>query len=316
MDSKYILALDQGTTSSRAVLVNRQGELVDQQQKEFTQHFPNAGWVEHDPMEIWASQKAVLQQLLLDAQLKTEDIVALGITNQRETTIIWDRSTGQPVFNAIVWQDRRTASFCDDLRKKGYADQFREKTGLILDAYFSGTKIHWILENVAGLRERAEAGELAFGTVDSWLIWNLTGGAVHATDVTNASRTLLFNIHTLEWDEDLLRILNIPRSLLPEVKGCSEEFGVCTVEGVEGIKITGVAGDQQAALFGQLCTEPGTVKNTYGTGCFLMVNTGTEAVTSKNHRMAVKWENHLCHGRKHLHWGSNCSMAQRWLRHH
>jgi len=285
--SKYILALDQGTTSSRAIIVNKTGKIVAIAQKEFAQIFPNPGWVEHDPIEIWSSQRAVVAEAKAKAGLENEDIAAIGITNQRETTILWDRKTGKPVYNAIVWQDRRTSKYCDELRAAGKADSIQNKTGLIIDAYFSATKIRWILENVEGARKRAEAGELAFGTVDSWLIWNLTKGKVHLTDITNASRTMLFNIHELQWDKDLLKLMDIPESILPEVRSCSETFGNSSW----GIPITGVAGDQQAGLFGQLAIEPGMVKNTYGTGCFVMANTGEKPVVSKNNLLTtIAWQ--------------------------
>ncbi|MBX2845986.1 MAG: glycerol kinase GlpK [Saprospiraceae bacterium] len=288
---KYVLALDQGTTSSRAVLVNRLGEIVGQAQQEFTQYFPQPGWVEHDAMEIWQSQQAVIARLLQDHSVAKDQLVALGITNQRETTIVWDRATGRPIHPAIVWQDRRTAGYCDNLRAQGHGAMIQEKTGLVLDAYFSGTKLKWVLDHVDGARQRAEDGELAFGTVDTWLMWNLSNGAIHATDVTNASRTLLFNIHTLEWDNDLLALLDISKALLPQVKSCSESYGTCRIDEVEGLEITGVAGDQQAALFGQLCTEPGMVKNTYGTGCFIMANTGETAIASKNNLLTtIGWQ--------------------------
>ncbi len=271
----HILALDQGTTSSRALVFDEEGTVVALAQREFRQIFPQPGWVEHDPMEIWASQIGVAAEALARAGLTAGDIAAIGITNQRETVVVWDRATGRPVGNAIVWQDRRTAGLCDQLRHDGREPLFREKTGLLLDPYFSGTKLAWILDNVPGAREGAEAGRLAFGTVDSWLIWNLTGGALHVTDVTNASRTLLFDIHTGTWDEELLRLLGVPRAMLPEVRSSSEVYAE-TATGLLGgpIPIAGVAGDQQAALFGQACIRPGMAKNTYGTGCFLLLNTG------------------------------------------
>jgi glycerol kinase len=287
----YILALDQGTTSSRAILFDHDGAIVAVAQREFEQIFPRPGWVEHDPGEIWATQIAVAIEALGRAQARPRDIAAVGITNQRETTIVWDRDTGQPVCNAIVWQDRRTAEFCDRLKAEGHEDLVRDRTGLVIDAYFSGSKVAWILDNVPGARERADAGRLAFGTVDSWLVWNLTSGAVHITDVSNASRTMLFNIHTLAWDDDLLRLLGVPRSMLPEVRGSSEVYGtVSTTLGIANVPIAGIAGDQQAALFGQMCVSPGLTKNTYGTGCFLLQNTGTKPFASANRLIStVAW---------------------------
>ena len=288
---KYILALDQGTTSSRAIIFDHEGGIRAVAQQEFTQHFPEPGQVEHDPREIWSSQSAVIAQALSSAGICRGDIAAIGITNQRETTIVWDALTGEPVHNAIVWQDRRTAEFCDSLKERGIADVIRSKTGLIPDAYFSGTKIKWILDNVSGARERAERGELRFGNVDAWLIWNLTGGRVHSTDVTNASRTMLFNIHDLCWDSELLDLLSIPASMMPEVKGSSEIFGTACSESLEGVPIAGVAGDQQAALLGQMCVDPGAIKNTYGTGCFVMLNTGGVPVVSKNNLLTtIAWK--------------------------
>lgn len=278
---KYIIALDQGTTSSRAVLVNDKAEIKGIEQKEFTQIFPKPGWVEHDANEILKTQLGVLSDLIESNTLTQKDIVALGITNQRETTVVWERKSGRPVYNAIVWQDKRTADICEDLKKRGLTDYVRENTGLVIDSYFSGTKIKWILDHVEGARAKAEKGELAFGTIDSWLIWNLTGGNVHATDVTNASRTMLFNIRTLTWDERLLKELGIPKSMLPEVKPSAYYFGEAEVNGLK-IPINGVAGDQQAALFGQACFEPGMAKNTYGTGCFMLMNTGSKLQLSKN----------------------------------
>ena len=260
---KFILALDQGTTSSRAIIFDRDGLPVVTVQKEFTQHYPSPGWVEHDPEEIWETQESVAKEAAKKAGLKGENIAAIGITNQRETTLVWNRKTGKPVHNAIVWQDRRTAGFCDTLKNEGKSNTIREKTGLIIDAYFSATKIRWILDNVEGARNLAEKGELAFGTVDSWLIWKLTGGKLHVTDVTNASRTMLFNIHDLMWDEELLRIFDIPSSMLPDVKSSSEIYGNTEVLLGTPVPVAGIAGDQQAALFGQMCTEPGMVKNTY-----------------------------------------------------
>lgn len=288
----YLMALDQGTTSSRAIIFDKKGQIVSVAQKEFKQFFPNQGWVEHDANEIWSSQSAVMIESLVNKDIRADQIAAIGITNQRETTIVWERKTGKPIHKAIVWQDRRTASFCNELKEKGHAEMIASKTGLIIDAYFSATKIRWILENVKGAREKAEAGELAFGTVDSWLIWKLTSGKSHLTDITNASRTMLFNIHSQEWDQELLDLFTIPKSMLPEVRTCSEVF--CETAGdVLSVKIpiAGVAGDQQAALFGQLCIEPGMAKTTYGTGCFLVMNTGKEAVRSKNQLLTtVAWK--------------------------
>ncbi|MCH1431369.1 MAG: glycerol kinase GlpK [Flavobacteriaceae bacterium] len=279
----YILAIDAGTTSSRAILFDRKGNTVGVSQHEFTQHFPKESWVEHDATEIWETQLLAIREVLQNQSITASQIHAMGITNQRETTILWNRKTGIPVHNAIVWQDRRTASICETLEKAGKAPLFYEKTGLLLDAYFSGTKIKWILDQDPELRAQAEKGELAFGTVDSWLIWNLTQGAVHVTDVTNASRTLLFNIHSLDWDQELLDALDIPKALLPKVVSCSEKVG-STAEGLfdSSVTISGIAGDQQAALFGQMCIDTGDVKNTYGTGCFCIMNTGTTPVQSKN----------------------------------
>ncbi len=287
----YILALDQGTTSSRAIIFDQKGQIVSVAQKEFKQHFPKQGWVEHDPDEIWSSQSAVMIEALVNKSIRADQIAAIGITNQRETTIVWDRKSGRPLYNAIVWQDRRTAAYCNELKEKGHAVQIAAKTGLIIDAYFSATKIRWILENVEGARQKAEAGELAFGTVDSWLIWKLTAGKSHLTDITNASRTMIFNIHTQEWDKELLELFGIPASMLPEVKSCSEVFTETAGDVLNTkIPIAGVAGDQQAALFGQLCTQPGMAKTTYGTGCFLVMNTGKEAVRSQNQLLTtVAW---------------------------
>ncbi|NMB07037.1 MAG: glycerol kinase GlpK [Tissierellia bacterium] len=281
---KYIIALDQGTTSSRAVIFNHNGEIVQIAQKEFSQIYPKPGWVEHDPMEIWGTQSGVLREVLETAGIRPKEIAAIGITNQRETTVVWDKNTGKPVYNAIVWQCRRTATICDDLKARGLEDYVRENTGLVIDAYFSGTKIKWILDNVEGAREKAEKGELLFGNIDTWLIWNLTRGKVHITDYSNASRTMIYNIKELKWDEKLLKELEIPLSMLPEVRPSSEVYGVTdphTLGGAE-IPISGIAGDQQAALFGQACFEPGMAKNTYGTGCFMLMNTGEEMVISKN----------------------------------
>jgi glycerol kinase len=278
---KYIIALDQGTTSSRAVLFNEQGEIQGIAQQEFRQIFPKSGWVEHDAEEIWSSQSGVLQKVIYDNRIDAKSIAAIGITNQRETTLIWDRKTGVPVYNAIVWQDKRTADICEELKTKGLTDYVRTNTGLVIDSYFSGTKVKWILDNVEGVRERAERGELAFGTIDTWLIWKLTNGKSHVTDYSNASRTLLYNIRELKWDETLLKELNVPKSLLPAVQPSASDFGKWTFNGVE-IPIAGVAGDQQAALFGQACFEPGMAKNTYGTGCFMLMNTGSTIQQSKN----------------------------------
>ncbi len=288
----YLMALDQGTTSSRAIVFDKQGQIVSVAQKEFKQFFPKQGWVEHDANEIWTSQSSVMIEALVNKDIRADQIAAIGITNQRETTVVWDRKTGKPIHKAIVWQDRRTAAFCNELKEKGLAEKIAAKTGLILDAYFSATKVRWILENVKGAREKAEAGELAFGTVDSWLIWKLSSGKAHLTDITNASRTMLFNIHTLEWDQELLELFEIPKSMLPEVKSCSEVFCETTGDVLSvKIPIAGVAGDQQAALFGQLCTEPGMAKTTYGTGCFLVMNTGKEAVRSQNQLLTtVAWK--------------------------
>ncbi|MBP3853429.1 MAG: glycerol kinase GlpK [Erysipelotrichaceae bacterium] len=280
---KYMMALDAGTTSNRCILFNKKGEMCAVAQQEFTQHYPQPGWVEHDAMQIWETQYNVAVEAMKKLNVTAEQIAGIGITNQRETTIVWDKNTGEPVYNAIVWQCRRSAAYCDSLVEKGYADFFKKKTGLLIDAYFSGTKIKWILDHVEGARERAEKGELLFGTVDTWLIWNLTKGQVHVTDVSNASRTLLFNIHTLEWDEEILELLDIPRSMLPEVKPSSCVYGKTDKELFGGeIPISGAAGDQQCALFGQTCFKKGDVKNTYGTGGFLLMNTGKKPVESKN----------------------------------
>ncbi|WP_339815465.1 glycerol kinase GlpK [uncultured Imperialibacter sp.] len=275
MQGKYIVALDQGTTSSRAIIFNADGSILGSAQKEFRQIFPKPGWVEHDPDEIWATQWEVFKKALADHKVAPSQIAAIGITNQRETTVVWDRKTGEPIFNAIVWQDRRTAEICEKLKADGHEQYIRENTGLVVDAYFSGTKVQWILDNVEGARKRAEKGELAFGTIDSWLVWKLTNGKKHVTDYTNASRTLLYNIKKLEWDNTLLKALKVPESLLPEVKPSSHHFGDLEMDGVK-IPIAGIAGDQQAALFGQACFEPGMAKNTYGTGCFMLMNTGTK----------------------------------------
>src|SRR5947207_555801 len=286
---KYILALDQGTTSSRAIVFDHAGSIVAVAQKEFRQIFPQPGWVEHDPRDIWSTQAGVAAEALTKANVRAADIAAIGITNQRETTVVWDRATGAPICNAIVWQDRRTAGICDRLRARKLDRVIRRKTGLVIDAYFSGTKVQWILEHVKGAKAKAKAGELAFGTVDSWLIWNLTGGTVHVTDVSNASRTMLFDIKRGDWDDELLKIFGIPRSMLPDVRSSSEVYAETGVLGAP-IPIAGIAGDQQAALFGQACTKPGMVKNTYGTGCFMLMNTGTRPIPSKNNLLTtVAW---------------------------
>lgn len=290
--SKYVMALDQGTTSSRAIIFDEHQNIVNMAQKEFTQHYPKAGWVEHDPLEIYASQYGVLVEVLARSGMEAGEISAIGITNQRETTIVWDSETEEPIYNAIVWQDRRTSDYCDELKKQGLTDMIRQKTGLIIDAYFSATKIKWILDNVAGARKRAEKGKLMFGTVDTWLIWRLTRGEVHVTDVSNASRTMLFNINTLDWDQELLDLFGIPRSMMPEVKSSSEVYGhTKTTIFAHKVPISGIAGDQQAALFGQMCTEPGMVKNTYGTGCFLLMNSGEKPILSQNNLITtVAWK--------------------------
>ena len=284
MDRKYIMALDQGTTSSRAILFDKEGNVVATSQKEFTQFYPKIGWVEHNPMEIWGSQSGVMREVLETNSIRPEEVCAIGITNQRETTIVWEKSTGKPVYNAIVWQCRRTSEICDELKEKGYEKLIKDKTGLILDAYFSATKIKWILDNVEGAREKAENGELLFGTVDTWLIWNLTRGKVHVTDYTNAARTMLYNIKELKWDDEILEILDIPKSMLPDVKPSSYVYGHTDEGMLSGaqIPIAGCAGDQQAALFGQTCFEEGSAKNTYGTGCFMLMNTGENIVESKH----------------------------------
>ena len=289
---KYVLALDQGTTSSRAILFDHQGSIRGVAQKEFDQIFPKPGWVEHDADQIWNTQLSVARDVLENTDTDANQVAAIGITNQRETTVVWNRKTGKPIFHAIVWQDRRTAGFCDELKAAGHEDLFRKKTGLVLDAYFSGTKVRWLLDNVEGARAEAEAGDLAFGTIDSWLIWNLTNGKRHVTDVSNASRTLLYNIHSGEWDDELLDILGVPRSLLPEVCSSSEVYGAAEAALLgASIPIGGIAGDQQAALFGQMCIEEGMVKNTYGTGCFMLMNTGEQAVASENNLLTtVAWK--------------------------
>lgn len=291
-EKKYILALDQGTTSSRAIVFDHNGQICSVAQKEFTQYFPKPGWVEHDANEIWSSEASVIAEAITQIDINGKDIAAIGITNQRETTIVWDIDTEEPIYHAIVWQDRRTAEYCDKLKAQGLVDKVREKTGLIIDAYFSGTKIKWILDNVPGARKRAEMGKLRFGNVDSWLIWRLTRGTAHVTDVTNASRTMLFNINTLQWDDDLLKLLDIPRSMMPEVKSSSEIMAhTKTTIFAHEVPIAGVAGDQQAALFGQMCIEPGSIKNTYGTGCFVMLNVGEKPVLSKNNLLTtVAWK--------------------------
>jgi len=292
MSDKYILALDQGTSSSRAIVFDHDGHICSVAQQEFTQYFPQPGWVEHNPMEIWSSEAAVIAQAISEIGINGKNIAAIGITNQRETTIVWDAETGQPVYNAIVWQDRRTSAYCDSLKAQGLVDKIRQKTGLIIDAYFSGTKIKWILDNVEGAREKAEAGKLRFGTVDSWLVWQLTRGQVHVTDVSNASRTMLFNINTLAWDQELMELMGIPASMMPKVCSSSEIYGhTKTTIFAHEVPIAGIAGDQQAALFGQMCTAPGSVKNTYGTGCFLLMNTGEKPILSKNNLLTtVAWK--------------------------
>jgi len=290
--TQYILALDQGTTSSRAIVFDKRGQMISVAQKEFTQIFPQPGWVEDDPAEIWSTQIGVAAEAIMKAGLTAKDIAAIGITNQRETTIVWDRATGKAIGNAIVWQDRRTASLCEAWKKQGLEPMIRDKTGLVLDAYFSGTKIKWMLDHIPGAREKANAGELAFGTVDSWLLWNLTAGKVHATDVSNASRTLLFNLHTQDWDNELLTIFDIPRSMLPEIRSNSEVYGYTQeLLSSASIPVAGMAGDQQSALFGQLCHAPGMVKNTYGTGCFMLMHTGNKPVASKHNLLTtVAWK--------------------------
>ncbi|UCD60011.1 MAG: glycerol kinase GlpK [Flavobacteriaceae bacterium] len=288
----YILAFDQGTTSCRALIFDKKGTIISTSQKEFTQYFPKPGWVEHDAMEIWSTQVAMAAETVTKKGLEATNIAAIGITNQRETVVVWDKKTGIPVYNAIVWQDKRTAEYCDLLKSEGKSEWIREKTGLVIDAYFSGTKVKWILDNVEGVRERAESGDLLMGTIDSWLIWNMTKGELHVTDVTNACRTLLFNINTLEWDDELLKLFTIPKSMLPGVKQSSEVYGH-TAPGLFAarIPISGIAGDQQAALFGQMCTKQGMVKNTYGTGCFMLMNIGDKPIVSKNNLLtSVAWQ--------------------------
>lgn len=288
---EYVLALDQGTTSSRAIVFDHNGSIVATAQKEFKQYYPKPGWVEHDPEEIWSTQAGVAVEAITKAGAENNGIKGIGITNQRETTVVWNRKTGKPVFNAIVWQDRRTAEYCDQLKKEGHAEAIRKKTGLIIDAYFSATKIRWILDNVKGARDLAAKGELAFGTIDTWLIWNLSKGKLHITDVSNASRTMLFNINELRWDKDLLKLFNIPESMLPEVKASSEVYGHTQGHFSSPIPIAGIAGDQQAALFGQMCKNPGMVKNTYGTGCFMMMNIGSKPIESKSNLLTtIGWK--------------------------
>ncbi|RIV34654.1 glycerol kinase [Flagellimonas lutimaris] len=290
--NQYILALDQGTTSSRAVVFDKKGTIISVAQKEFTQIFPKPGWVEHDPDEIWSTQAGMAAEAVSKKGLKASQLAAIGITNQRETVVVWDKNTGEPVYNAIVWQDKRTADYCDELKKEGKSNLIREKTGLVIDSYFSGTKVKWILDNVEGAREKAEAGDLVLGTIDTWLIWKMTDGGLHITDVTNASRSMLFNINTMDWDDDLLELLTIPKSMLPEVKQSSEVYGHTTPNlFATPIPIAGIAGDQQAALFGQMCTKQGMVKNTYGTGCFMLMNIGEQPIVSKNNLLTtVAWK--------------------------
>jgi glycerol kinase len=290
--AKYIMAFDQGTTSSRAIVFDKKGTIISVAQKEFTQYFPKPGWVEHDPMEIWKTQSDVAIEALTNKEINGEDIAAIGITNQRETVVVWDKRSGKPVYNAIVWQDKRTAAYCDQLKKDGYKTLINQKTGLVIDSYFSGTKVKWILDHISGAREKAEAGHLLMGTVDSWLIYNMTKGQKHVTDVSNASRTLLFNLHTMDWDNELLKLFAIPKSMLPEVKQSSEVYGHAdSLFGNAKIPIAGIAGDQQAALFGQMCTKSGMVKNTYGTGCFMLMNIGDKPIISKNNLLTtVAWK--------------------------
>lgn len=292
MKNQYILSLDQGTTSSRAIIFDKEGEIVAIAQKEFKQYYPQSGWVEHDAQEIWSSQLSVATEVVAKAGLKASSIAAIGITNQRETAIVWDRTTGHPIHPAIVWQDRRTAEYCDGLKKDGHGDAIREKTGLLIDAYFSASKIKWILDNVQGARKKAEEGKLVFGTVDTWLVWNLTGGAHHITDVSNASRTMLYNINTLDWDDELLDLFDVPKNMLPAVRSSSEIYGKTAANILAAkIPIAGIAGDQQAALFGQLCTKPGMVKNTYGTGCFMLMNIGESPILSTNNLVTtIAWK--------------------------
>jgi len=289
---KYILALDQGTTSSRAIVFNKKGVIISVAQKEFSQHFPKPGWVEHDPIEIWSTQAGVAAEVIAKKGLNAENIAAIGITNQRETVLVWDKNTGKPIYNAIVWQDKRTSDYCDELKKQGHEKGIREKTGLVVDSYFSGTKIKWILDNVDGARQKAESGDLILGTIDTWLIWNFTKGEKHVTDVSNACRTLMFNINTMKWDDELLKLLTIPKSMLPEVKQSSEVYGHTKSTFFDAkIPISGIAGDQQAALFGQMCTKKGMVKNTYGTGCFMLMNIGNKPKVSKNNLLTtIAWK--------------------------
>ncbi|MER3319842.1 MAG: glycerol kinase GlpK [Allomuricauda sp.] len=290
--NQYILALDQGTTSSRAVVFDKKGTIISVAQKEFTQIFPKPGWVEHDPDEIWSTQAGMAAEAVSKKGLKASQLAAIGITNQRETVVVWDKNTGEPVYNAIVWQDKRTADYCDVLKKEGKSEMIREKTGLVIDSYFSGTKVKWILDNVEGAREKAEAGDLVLGTIDSWLIWKMTDGGLHISDVTNACRTMLFNINTMDWDDELLELLSIPKTMLPEVKQSSEIYGRTSPNlFATPIPIAGIAGDQQAALFGQMCTKQGMVKNTYGTGCFMLMNIGEKPIVSKNNLLTtVAWK--------------------------
>jgi glycerol kinase len=289
---KYILALDQGTTSSRAIVFDKKGSIISVAQKEFTQYFPKPGWVEHDPLEIWSTQAGVAAEAIAKKGLNVENIAAIGITNQRETVVVWDKHTGKPVYNAIVWQDKRTSAYCEQLKKEGREKSIREKTGLVIDSYFSGTKVKWILDNVEGARQKAESGSLILGTIDSWLIWNFTKGGQHITDVTNASRTLLYNINTLDWDDELLDLLTIPKTMLPQVKQSSEVYGYTKSTFYDAhIPIAGIAGDQHAALFGQMCTKPGMVKNTYGTGCFMLMNIGEQPIVSQNNLLTtIAWK--------------------------
>jgi glycerol kinase len=289
---KFILAFDQGTTSSRAIVFDKKGTIVSVAQKEFTQIFPKPGWVEHDAIEIWSTQLGVAAEAITQAGLSLRDIAAIGITNQRETTVVWDKQTGTPIYNAIVWQDRRTATYCDLLKQQGYLQPIQRKTGLIIDAYFSATKLKWILDNVKGAREKASRGELCFGTIDTWLLWKLTDGTVHVTDVSNASRTMLYDINTLSWDDDLLHLMEIPKNILPQVRSSSEVYGHSqNILSAHNIPIAGIAGDQQAALFGQMCIQPGMVKNTYGTGCFMLMNTGEQPVFSINNLLTtIAWQ--------------------------
>src|SRR6476659_6997008 len=288
----FILALDQGTTSSRSIIFDKQGNIISVAQKEFKQIFPQPGWVEHNAEEIWSTQYGTMAEAVAKANIKMKQIAAIGITNQRETTVVWERSKGKPICNAIVWQDRRTAAFCDELKAANLGEFIRQKTGLVIDAYFSASKLKWMLDHVPGARQKAENGELAFGTIDSWLVWKLTGGEVHATDVSNASRTMLLNIHTAEWDDELLKLFSVPRSILPEVKSSSKIYGVTgNIIPESHLPIAGIAGDQQAALFGQMCTQPGMVKNTYGTGCFMLMNTGEQPVLSSNNLLTtIAWQ--------------------------